>query len=117
MPSPSTTTPRTTSRATEGALRRIVEGTAGTTGREFFRAFSRHLAGVLGYRYAMVAELVSPKPARLHTLAVWDEESDTDAVGRGIGSGVGSGIGLRGSCGMLGGRRSACGAGTVETPR
>ena len=79
--------------ATDDAVRRIVEGTSGTTGREFFRSLARHLAGVLGYRYAMVGELVSPKPARVHTLAVWDEDGDIDAIGSGIGSGFGSGLG------------------------
>src|SRR5687767_8133261 len=77
----------------EDALRRIVEGTSAATGREFFRSLARNLAGVLGYRYALVGELVSPKPARVHTLAVWDEEgevSGADGIGSGIGSGFGS---------------------------
>ena len=97
-------TSRTNSRASNNdALRRIVEGTAGATGREFFRSLARHLAGVLGYRYAVVAELVSPKPARLHTLAVWDEDSDVDAIGSGFGSGIGSGFGSAASGGIWGG--------------
>jgi PAS domain S-box-containing protein len=66
----------------EEALRRIVEGTAAATGRDFFRALTRHLASALGYRYALVGELISPKPARIRTLAVWSADAADARGGR-----------------------------------
>src|SRR6476620_10874739 len=41
------------------ALRAIVEGTARSTGDEFFRTLVRHLASALGVRHSMVAEFVT----------------------------------------------------------
>src|SRR5262245_54861404 len=41
------------------ALRSLVEGTAGSTGEEFFRSLVRNLASALGVRYAFVAEFVA----------------------------------------------------------
>lgn len=58
----------------EEALRRIVEGTSAATGRDFFRSLARHLAASLGYRHALVGELISPKPERIRTLAVWSAD-------------------------------------------
>jgi PAS domain S-box-containing protein len=66
----------------EEALRRIVEGTAAATGRDFFRSLTRHLAGALGFRYALVGELISPKPARIRTLAVWTGDPQDPRGGR-----------------------------------
>ena len=66
----------------EEALRRIVEGTAAATGRDFFRSLTRHLAAALGFRYALVGELISPKPARIRTLAVWAADPNDPRGGR-----------------------------------
>jgi PAS domain S-box-containing protein len=51
------------------ALRAIVEGTAWSTGNEFFCSLVRHLASALGVQHALVAEFVSP--TRVRTLAYW----------------------------------------------
>jgi len=79
----SLTAPRAPHRVgAEEALRRIVEGTAAATGRDFFRSLTRHLASALGYRYALVGELISPKPARIRTLAVWAADANDPRGGR-----------------------------------
>jgi GAF domain-containing protein len=51
------------------ALRAIVEGTARSTGDEFFRTLVRHLARALGVQHSMVAEFVTN--ARVRALAYW----------------------------------------------
>lgn len=51
------------------ALRAIVEGTAHSTGEEFFRNLVQHLAGAMGRSYALIAEFAGPQRAR--TLAYW----------------------------------------------
>jgi formate hydrogenlyase transcriptional activator len=51
------------------ALRAIVEGTARSTGDEFFKTLVRHLASALGVQHSMVAEFVTEK--RVHALAYW----------------------------------------------
>jgi PAS domain S-box-containing protein len=54
------------------ALQAVVEGTAGGTGREFFRSLVRHLAEAIGVSYAAVCEfLVAP---RGRALAVWERD-------------------------------------------
>jgi PAS domain S-box-containing protein len=50
-------------------LRSIVEGTARSTGNEFFQTLVRHLAQALGTHHAFVAEFLPP--ARARTLAFW----------------------------------------------
>jgi PAS domain S-box-containing protein len=52
------------------ALRAIAEGTAGSTGDEFFRSLVRHLAGTLAARHAFVAEFADVN-TRVRTLAYW----------------------------------------------
>jgi PAS domain S-box-containing protein len=53
-----------------GALRAVVEGTAGGTGQEFFQSLVRHLAEAIDVHYAVVAEF--PKaPPHVRTLAFW----------------------------------------------
>src|SRR5271167_543290 len=51
------------------ALRAIVEGTARSTGDEFFKTLVRHLASALGVQHSMVAEFVTP--SRVRALAYW----------------------------------------------
>jgi PAS domain S-box-containing protein len=51
------------------ALRAIVEGTARSTGDEFFKTLVRHLASALGVQHAMVAEFVTE--SRVRALAYW----------------------------------------------
>ena len=51
------------------ALRAIVEGTARSTGDEFFVTLVRHLASALGVQHSMVAEFVTP--SRVRALAYW----------------------------------------------
>ncbi|MBK4732588.1 response regulator [Oxynema sp. CENA135] len=62
----------------EQSLRAIVEGTAATTGREFFRSCTRYLAEVLRVRYAVVTEVVDERRTKVRTLAFWlgDDWSD-----------------------------------------
>jgi formate hydrogenlyase transcriptional activator len=54
------------------ALRAIVEGTAHATTDEFFQTLVRHLAGVVGAEYALVAEFVPEN--RVRTLAFWQKD-------------------------------------------
>jgi PAS domain S-box-containing protein len=51
------------------ALRAIVEGTARSTGDEFFKTLVRHLASALGVQHSMVAEFVTD--TRVRALAYW----------------------------------------------
>jgi PAS domain S-box-containing protein len=55
----------------EDALRLIVEGTANSTGQEFFPACVRSLAEVLGVRYVIVTTWANPQHTRIKTLALW----------------------------------------------
>jgi len=60
-------------RADITALRALVEGTAGGTGREFFQTLVRHLAEAIDVHYAVVAEF--PKaPPHVRTLAFWERD-------------------------------------------
>src|SRR5262245_14708827 len=52
------------------ALRAIVEGTAQSTGQEFFHALVRHLADALAVQHALVAEFASSESS-VRTLAWW----------------------------------------------
>jgi formate hydrogenlyase transcriptional activator len=57
------------------ALRVIVEGTAHSTGAEFFQTLVRHLAQAVGAHYAFVAEFVSPGTrTRARTIAFWSRD-------------------------------------------
>jgi len=58
-------------RGMEEALRSVIEGTAGTTGSDFFRSLVHHLACALGVRFAFVGELAGPAAEKVRTLAVW----------------------------------------------
>src|SRR5271165_7210996 len=51
------------------ALRTIAQGTARTTGDEFFRNLVEHLAKAVGTRHAFIAEFIPPKKVR--TLSFW----------------------------------------------
>ncbi len=57
---------------TERALRAIVKGTGAATGEAFFKALVKNVAKVLGFKYALVAELEELEAAK--TLAVWAGE-------------------------------------------
>ncbi len=48
----------------EELLRALAEGTAGVTGREFFRSLARHAAKALAVRYAFLAECLAGDRAR-----------------------------------------------------
>ncbi|MBD3402691.1 PAS domain S-box protein [candidate division GN15 bacterium] len=54
----------------EAALRRILAGTAATTGTEFFRALVKNLAAAIGTSGAWVTEYDQPK-RKLRALAFW----------------------------------------------
>lgn len=56
----------------EEALRLMVEGTASTTGNQFFRSCVRYLAQLLQVRYAIVTEWADASKNRLRTLAFWN---------------------------------------------
>jgi len=64
----------------EEALRSIVEGTASSTGADFFRSLVRHLAAALKVRYAFVGELQGDAADRVRTLAVWEGDHFGDNV-------------------------------------
>ena len=51
-------------------LRAIVEGTAGSTGEEFFQALVRHLASAVGVPFAAISEFAGVD-ARVRTRAFW----------------------------------------------
>ena len=54
------------------ALRAIVEGTAHSTGEEFFRTLVLHLARAVDAQYAFVAEFTSPEnDTQARTIAFW----------------------------------------------
>ena len=59
-------------------LRAIVEGTASSTGDEFFRSLVSNLADVLRVRYAFVSEFVEQN-VRVRTLAFWTGEGFLDS--------------------------------------
>ena len=55
------------------ALRAIVEGTAHSTGAEFFQTLVRHLAQAVDSHYAFVAEFAAPESnTKARTIAFWD---------------------------------------------
>ena len=54
------------------ALRAIIEGTAHSTGEEFFQSLVRHLASAMGVGNALIAEFSGP--ARVHSLAYWQND-------------------------------------------
>jgi PAS domain S-box-containing protein len=67
-------------RRMEETLRHITEGTAGSTGDEFFRSLVRHLADALRVRYCFVAECANDTKNRVRTLALWAGEAFADDV-------------------------------------
>jgi PAS domain S-box-containing protein len=54
------------------ALLAIVEGTATTTGEQFFQNLVRHLARAIGTRHAFVSEFTPPQ--KIRTLAFWSND-------------------------------------------
>ncbi|MBS0201666.1 MAG: sigma 54-interacting transcriptional regulator [Planctomycetes bacterium] len=63
------------------ALRAIVEGTAHSTGVEFFRTLVRHLANAVGVRYAFVAEFAdATTQTRARTIAYWTRDRIAENV-------------------------------------
>ncbi len=75
-----TTSDITERKHTEDALRLIVEGTASSTGMEFFRSCVRYLAQVLQVHYAVVTEFADEGKTKVRTLAFW--------MGEGFGGNV-----------------------------
>jgi len=61
-------------REVEETLRAIVEGTASTTGSDFFYSLVQHLASALRVRYAFVAECLEGTDGRVRTRAFWKGE-------------------------------------------
>ena len=55
------------------ALRAIVEGTARSTGAEFFQTLVQHLSRAIDVRYAFVAEFADVN-TRVRTLAYWSRD-------------------------------------------
>ena len=56
---------------TDQRLRAILEGTAATTGEEFFRSLAQHFAEALQVKYAFIAQRVNGTRTRTRTLAYW----------------------------------------------
>ncbi|MGD9852876.1 MAG: sigma 54-interacting transcriptional regulator [Nitrospirales bacterium] len=61
-------------RKSDFILRLVDEGTASTSGGEFFQALARNLAKALGVRYAFVGQLMA-EAGRVKTLAFWNGEA------------------------------------------
>jgi len=61
-------------RKSDFILRLVDEGTASTSGGEFFQALARNLAKALGVRYAFVGQLMADA-SRVRTLAFWNGEA------------------------------------------
>src|SRR5260370_21502846 len=51
-------------------LRAVVEGTAGSTGEQFFQDLVRHLASAIGVPFAAISEFAGAN-TRVRTLAFW----------------------------------------------
>lgn len=64
----------------EEALKLIVEGTASSTGREFFRDCVRYLAEVLQVRYAIVTEFANDEKSRVRASAFWTGSDWCDGI-------------------------------------
>ncbi|HTU17168.1 MAG TPA: GAF domain-containing protein [Gemmataceae bacterium] len=61
------------------ALRAIVEGTAHSTGEEFFQTLVRHLAQAVDSHYAFVAEFAAPESnTKARTIAFWARDRIVD---------------------------------------
>ena len=58
----------------EETLRHITEGTAGSTGDEFFRSLVKHVSQALQVRYCFVAECADETKTRVRMLAFWAAE-------------------------------------------
>jgi formate hydrogenlyase transcriptional activator len=58
----------------EDTLRHITEGTAGSTGDEFFRSLVKHLAHALLVKYSFVAECTDETKKNVRMLAFWQGE-------------------------------------------
>ena len=61
-------------RKSDSILRLVDEGTASTSGGEFFQALACNLAKALGVRYAFVGQLMADT-GRVRTLAFWNGEA------------------------------------------
>jgi PAS domain S-box-containing protein len=68
---PSAASPSDTALDEAGLVRRLMEGTAGTTGETFLRSLVQHLALALGASHAFVAQILDGEPAMLRTCAFW----------------------------------------------
>src|SRR5262249_19885414 len=60
-------------------LRRLVEGTAGSTGEAFFRSLVHNLGLAIGAAYAFVAEFAASE-TRVRTLAFWGQGQFLDNI-------------------------------------
>ena len=60
------------------ALHAIVEGTAGSTGGDFFRTLVQHLASAMGTPHAFVSEFIPPQ--KIRTLAFWSGGKIVDNI-------------------------------------
>jgi transcriptional regulator with GAF, ATPase, and Fis domain len=72
------TAPMNDAMAARGAdeiLRAITEGTAGTTGDEFYRPLAQHLAQALQVRYCFIAECTDSGKLDVRMLAFWTGDS------------------------------------------
>ena len=64
----------------EETLRHITEGTAGSTGHEFFRSLVKHLAHALQVKYSFVAECTDETKKNVRMLAFWQGEDFGDNI-------------------------------------
>ncbi|MGL5194525.1 MAG: PAS domain S-box protein, partial [Chroococcales cyanobacterium] len=59
----------------QNSLQLIVEGTARTTGSNFFESCTRYLAEIFQVCYALIVELIEPEKTTARTLAFWAGET------------------------------------------
>ncbi|MBN2473242.1 MAG: PAS domain S-box protein [Pirellulales bacterium] len=65
----------------QGMIRHMVEGTAATTGKDYFHSMVQHLATALDVRCAVFGEVSGKPPRKLKTLSIFgesDPEADTE---------------------------------------
>ena len=67
-------------RRVEETLRHITEGTAGSTGDEFFRSLVKHLAHALQVQYSFVAECTDESKKNVRMLAFWQGQDFGNAI-------------------------------------
>lgn len=64
----------------DDALRALTVGTATAVGDDFIHSLARHVALVLGYKFAMVGEIVWGRPPSVRSIALWNAHGFEDVM-------------------------------------